>query len=292
MSVSRRWPRALLVFALTLASTAGALVAQPRPAAPPTESPADEGPSHLIYPTQRLPLRFEHSRHLAMPGVTCASCHPAAAASTRVEDSLLPTEASCAPCHAIDREHPASASTAARPMGACDLCHEGWRAEAPLRVARAEVPAANLRFSHARHAAQGVACERCHADVRRVGLATRLELPTMASSLFIVACIKYDAWFDRYTLSRFMRIDTTKLDYVEDLVDLIRFRPDARQGAGRRDLQEIGFSGLSPGTAPTLPFPWAQESPHFDSGSRQIVIKAVVRQGRAGRCPSRRYTGQ
>lgn len=31
----------------------------------------------------------------------------------------------------------------------------------------------------------------------------------------------YDAWFDRYTLSPIVRIDTTKLDYVEDLVDLI-----------------------------------------------------------------------
>ena len=48
MSASRRWPRALLVFALTLASTLGALLAQPRPAVAPAETPADEGPSHLI----------------------------------------------------------------------------------------------------------------------------------------------------------------------------------------------------------------------------------------------------
>ncbi|MDB4928685.1 MAG: Cytochrome c family protein, partial [Myxococcaceae bacterium] len=139
------------------------------------------GPSHAIYPTQRLPLRFHHARHLALPGVTCARCHTAAAASARVEDDLLPAESTCAPCHAIDRAHPASASTAANPLGGCDLCHEGWRPEAPMRVARAEVPAANLRFSHARHAAANIACERCHVGVRAVGLATRLELPTMAT---------------------------------------------------------------------------------------------------------------
>ena len=31
----------------------------------------------------------------------------------------------------------------------------------------------------------------------------------------------YGAWFDSYALSPIVRIDTTKLDYVEDLVDLI-----------------------------------------------------------------------
>ena len=31
----------------------------------------------------------------------------------------------------------------------------------------------------------------------------------------------YTRWFDRYDLSPIVRIDTGKLDYVEDLVDLI-----------------------------------------------------------------------
>jgi deoxyadenosine/deoxycytidine kinase len=31
----------------------------------------------------------------------------------------------------------------------------------------------------------------------------------------------YEAWFDSYDLSPIVRIDTTKMDYVEDLVDLI-----------------------------------------------------------------------
>ena len=31
----------------------------------------------------------------------------------------------------------------------------------------------------------------------------------------------YKSWFDRYDLSPVVRIDTTKMDYVEDLVDLI-----------------------------------------------------------------------
>ncbi len=34
----------------------------------------------------------------------------------------------------------------------------------------------------------------------------------------------YGDWFDRYDLSPIVRIDTTKLDYVEDLVDLIELQ--------------------------------------------------------------------
>jgi deoxyadenosine/deoxycytidine kinase len=34
----------------------------------------------------------------------------------------------------------------------------------------------------------------------------------------------YTDWFDRYSLSPILRIDTTKLDYVEDLVDLLELK--------------------------------------------------------------------
>ena len=34
----------------------------------------------------------------------------------------------------------------------------------------------------------------------------------------------YESWFDSYTLSPIVRIDTTDLDYVENLVDLIELR--------------------------------------------------------------------
>ena len=34
----------------------------------------------------------------------------------------------------------------------------------------------------------------------------------------------YEAWFDRYDLGPIVRIDTTNLDYVENLVDLIELQ--------------------------------------------------------------------
>ena len=48
----------------------------------------------------------------------------------------------------------------------------------------------------------------------------------------------YGAWFERYDLSPIVRIDTTRLDYVENLVDLIALqeRLDAVVGPPRRPL--------------------------------------------------------
>ena len=34
----------------------------------------------------------------------------------------------------------------------------------------------------------------------------------------------YEEWFESYTLSPVVRIDTTELDYVENLVDLIELQ--------------------------------------------------------------------
>ena len=140
----------------------------------------DRAPSHAVFPTQSLPLRFNHAQHLSQPGTPCERCHPAARASDRAQDSLLPTEAVCRPCHPIDRAQAGRAGTQA---ARCERCHEGWEATQPLRVARAQVPAPNIRFSHRVHLQRGAACTSCHGSLRDVALATRLELPRMSLCL-------------------------------------------------------------------------------------------------------------
>ena len=176
--------RAWVIFALVLAVLSGAVFAQPIPSSPtppPIPRPPDDlrAPSHVIYPTQSIPLRFHHARHLALPGMTCTRCHTNASASTRVEDNLVPPESTCAPCHTIDRARLTTPDTPGRPSGRCELCHVGWNRLAPLRVARVAIPNANLRFSHQVHVSRGQRCESCHGDMRAIGLATRLELPKM-----------------------------------------------------------------------------------------------------------------
>ena len=54
--------------------------------------------------------------------------------------------------------------------------------------------------------------------ITRRGRAMEQEIPTA----YLRGLHKlYERWFDAYDLSPIVRIDTTKLDYVEDLVDLI-----------------------------------------------------------------------
>ncbi|MEZ4409052.1 MAG: cytochrome c3 family protein [Polyangiales bacterium] len=173
--------RAALLTTLALGVVAGAVVAQPRPA--PRAWVTDRAPSHVIFPTQSIPLRFDHARHLRLAGVTCERCHATAASSQRASDRLIPPESSCAPCHAIDRARPEGTSSAGAPATRCDACHVGWSAESPLRVARVQIPPPNLRFSHARHVGLGARCVDCHASATTSALATRLELPRMEGCL-------------------------------------------------------------------------------------------------------------
>jgi len=130
-------------------------------------------PSPAVYPRQTLPLSFSHLEH-ARRGLDCVPCHADVLESTRAADRLLPGEAACTGCHAIDRN---------APDGKCAVCHPGWNGagEPP----RAVIPTPNLKFSHKVHASRNIACAACHGDLvgEGVGLATREQLPRMATCL-------------------------------------------------------------------------------------------------------------
>jgi hypothetical protein len=140
---------------------------------------AGDAPSTVIFPDQRLPLRFDHATHLG-DGVACVDCHRTAATSRSAVDDLLPGEDTCRSCHAIERDQPEKAAT---PAARCDACHVGYVAGQP--VARVYIPPPNLKFDHQAHVARGQACTGCHGDLaaEQVGLATRDQLPTMRRCL-------------------------------------------------------------------------------------------------------------
>jgi hypothetical protein len=155
-------------------------VARPREtgqAAARTTAASDER-SQAVYPPQRIPLRFDHERHVAGMKMSCVSCHAGAERSRNAADRLLPSPVVCDSCHDADH-HDESAVTG----GACRLCHEGYRAGAGNRVARVVLRPANLRFDHAAHAGRNIGCTQCHARVARRTLATRRDLPTMERCL-------------------------------------------------------------------------------------------------------------
>lgn len=133
------------------------------------------GRSVVIYPRERITIRMDHSApaHRELP---CIRCHAAAPGSELASDSLIPTEASCSPCH-DDR-----LSRAVQTDATCGFCHVGF---VPPEVAGTSgiVPPSGfgeprLRFSHRAHVDDGMACTSCH-DVSGVRVATRAALPTM-----------------------------------------------------------------------------------------------------------------
>lgn len=131
--------------------------------------------SPVVYPEQRLPLVFSHAKHAAR-GTTCVACHAAAATSRSAVDDLLPTEADCRTCHAIDRADPTKVAT---PVAACAGCHVGYTRGAVVQ--RVNIAPSPLKFDHSAHAKQ--TCESCHGDLRQIDLATTAQLPSMASCL-------------------------------------------------------------------------------------------------------------
>jgi hypothetical protein len=139
--------------------------------------------SPVVFPDQTLRLSFSHADHLRDGRTDCFDCHAAAARSRSSLDDLLPTEAACRPCHAIDRARPDAPDPPGRPPGRCAACHPDHRAGQP--VVRSLVPPPNLIFDHAAHLARGTGCARCHGDLLAdgVGRATREHLPVMASCL-------------------------------------------------------------------------------------------------------------
>lgn len=160
------------------------------PTRPPMPAASKAGPSTVIYPAQRLPLKFSHARHLQR-GTGCVECHEQATVSVSSRDNLLPKEAACARCHAIDHDQPGKRTDG--PPAACGACHRGLPAniaELPApgpaleaQIERSELPAPHLKFNHRQHAEAQIQCERCHGDLRQIDLATRAQLPRMALCL-------------------------------------------------------------------------------------------------------------
>lgn len=142
--------------------------------------------SEAIFPTQTVPLRFDHRQHVSTLGVRCIFCHGAAATSDTVEDRLLPEPATaCDGCHGSDHRALGSVRPGASPLGRCATCHVGDAKGRDGQVAKVVIPRANLRFSHRRHALRNIGCGQCHGRVAETGLATSLALPRMAGC---VAC--------------------------------------------------------------------------------------------------------
>ena len=126
---------------------------------------------------QTLPILFSRRPHLALT-MTCR--RPRRRELDRAATAIRPRRFG-ARCHAIDRTQPNKAVATGAPDARCSSCHPAWNAVGtPPRVV---IPTPNLKFNHQVHASRGVPCARCHGDLTQVDLATRAQLPLMATCL-------------------------------------------------------------------------------------------------------------
>jgi hypothetical protein len=152
----------------------------PAPSAAPSSAPSailPEAPVHVLYPPERIPLRFDHARHVKTTGLTCLYCHTRVATSRSTADRLLPPPERCDACHGTDHGRLDHVTAGVGAAAACGFCHEGH--ETGNQVARVVIPIAFVRSDHAAHWARGIPCGRCHGGVERGGLPTSRSLPEM-----------------------------------------------------------------------------------------------------------------
>ncbi|HEY0093551.1 MAG TPA: cytochrome c3 family protein, partial [Archangium sp.] len=133
--------------------------------------------SLAVYPAQHIPLRFDHAQHLKA-GAECVTCHDAARTSGTVTDRILPGHEECESCHDIEA---AQKGEKTDPAASCNTCHPGFDSTVRLAPPKVDVPPANLRFNHKVHVDKKVECATCHGAMTDVRLASRQQLPKMAT---------------------------------------------------------------------------------------------------------------
>jgi hypothetical protein len=135
--------------------------------------------SLAIFPAQNIPLRFDHALHLDS-GADCATCHESVSKSESAKDRNLPGHEQCETCHDIEA---AQQGKKTDPPASCSTCHPSFDPSVRKEPAKLDLPPANLRFTHKVHLDRKVECTTCHGDMTKVNLATRQQLPKMATCL-------------------------------------------------------------------------------------------------------------
>lgn len=123
---------------------------------------------------------FSHKLHLGMD-LKCATCHTAAAASQKAADNLMPSKASCRPCHE-DAQIPAPPET--RVAAFSHAQHLKMGNVAPVIAAAIDKktylqPPGDIR----RHLNTQDACQACHRGLPESDQVTAAAMPQMADCI-------------------------------------------------------------------------------------------------------------
>ena len=99
-------------------------------------------------------MRFDHSRHIRMNSVSCATCHkPTRGGMALSVPAGFNAHVTCYRCHGPN------AKSGERDISSCDTCHQAGRPLHPSETAAAFA----VGFSHSRHdGSEGLGCTQCH----------------------------------------------------------------------------------------------------------------------------------
>jgi c(7)-type cytochrome triheme protein len=112
---------------------------------------------------QSFSMKFDHSRHLNVGGVSCATCHrPARAGVALSIPAGFNAHPTCFRCHTPH------AQSGGRDISSCGTCHQLGSYSRTPEVA----PAFRVSFNHSRH--QRIKCAECHQV--RAGLPQRKQV--------------------------------------------------------------------------------------------------------------------
>lgn len=139
---------------------------------------------------QNPPPRFSHQVHLKQDGVTCVTCHQAAARSTTATDLNMPDEKICQSCHngnalpAVDTSFLSEKTAAERTYRFNHQFHLQMGNPAPLIAAAIDSKKYLGKVDDMRRLLDTEdSCEACHRGLRESDVAGKANLPQMSDCL-------------------------------------------------------------------------------------------------------------
>ncbi|HEX9592794.1 MAG TPA: multiheme c-type cytochrome [bacterium] len=132
-----------------------------------------------------MKIQFPHKLHLQEVGALCTDCHYNVKHDKHIPQTNRPRMVACFECH--DQEttsclkcHPKGEhlllsllprhETIAKPV--CEQCHEGFEDRVQVEY--------GIRFKHAKHLENGIACGTCHENKNQHGVITKQRSECMA----------------------------------------------------------------------------------------------------------------
>jgi hypothetical protein len=115
----------------------------------------------LLQPTPVQPIAFKHNIHI-QNGLQCEGCHSGV---TQGPDAGIPSVTFCMACH--------QAIAADKPEIKKLTAYAAKGQEPPWQRVYWFYPEVHVRFQHAPHIRNGIACEQCHGDLSKQTVAVR-----------------------------------------------------------------------------------------------------------------------